>query len=234
MSTRIHEIVPAEKLVEMTKTQGREIIPEEKLVDLRVKPMPTKALRNFYAKLRLARLERPFGPFREHRNLAGETNDTTDGLPGYISPTRVIQYTNGRKHGMDVDIWGTENYFWKGVMVPRRFFTHKDELTIDEIMKNPNAEVRRVGIEIYGFDRAIDEGHFKLVHSDERTGARMYTIEMGNLTVQIVRVLDGTELPDGTRKVYFLQVPPDKKTCREAIAWTFRKEENEYNPAIET
>jgi hypothetical protein len=36
-----------------------------------------------------------------------------------------------------------------------------------------------------------------------------------------VEVINATPEPDGTRKHYFLQVPPNLRTAREAVAWTY-------------
>ena len=37
----------------------------------------------------------------------------------------------------------------------------------------------------------------------------------------LVEVLNATAEQDGTRKTYFLRVPPTVRTAREAVAWTF-------------
>jgi hypothetical protein len=34
--------------------------------------------------------------------------------------------------------------------------------------------------------------------------------------------------------VYWLRVPPQMQTAREAVAWTFDKSPDEYEPAFET
>ena len=38
---------------------------------------------------------------------------------------------------------------------------------------------------------------------------------------------------DGTRKRYFLAVPPTMKTARKAVAWTFGMSADEYKPEVE-
>jgi hypothetical protein len=50
----------------------------------------------------------------------------------------------------------------------------------------------------------------------------------------MVRVKNSTPEPDGTYKEYFLRVPPTIKTAREAVAWTFEMDENEYKPKFES
>jgi len=50
----------------------------------------------------------------------------------------------------------------------------------------------------------------------------------------MVKVINQTPEPDGTRKVYFLRVPPTIITAKEAVAWTFDQPGEEYNPLEET
>ena len=44
----------------------------------------------------------------------------------------------------------------------------------------------------------------------------------------MIRVKDATVDPDGQRREYFIRVPPDTKTCPNAIAWTFDMSPEEY------
>ena len=50
----------------------------------------------------------------------------------------------------------------------------------------------------------------------------------------MVEVVNSTPEPDGSRKTYFLRVPPTITTAREAVAWTFALGAGEYRPAVET
>ena len=49
-----------------------------------------------------------------------------------------------------------------------------------------------------------------------------------------VEVVNGTAEPDGTRKHYFLQVPPTVRSAREAVAWTYGLTEQRYRPKLRT
>ena len=46
----------------------------------------------------------------------------------------------------------------------------------------------------------------------------------------MVEVRNSTPEPDGAFKTYFLRVPPDIQTARAAVAWTFSKDEADYEP----
>jgi hypothetical protein len=49
-----------------------------------------------------------------------------------------------------------------------------------------------------------------------------------------VHVVNSTPEPDGTYNNYFLRVPPETKTAREGVAWTFGLTADEYDPLKET
>ena len=44
-----------------------------------------------------------------------------------------------------------------------------------------------------------------------------------------VEVINGTPEPDGSFKHYFLQVPPEMQSARQAVAWTYDMTESEYS-----
>ena len=50
----------------------------------------------------------------------------------------------------------------------------------------------------------------------------------------MAKVVNATPEPDGSFKDYFLRVPPAMERARQAVAWTFRMQEMEYNPCVQT
>ena len=50
----------------------------------------------------------------------------------------------------------------------------------------------------------------------------------------MVEVLNSTPEPDGSRKTYFLRVPPRTQTAREGVAWTFALGADQYAPRRES
>ena len=50
----------------------------------------------------------------------------------------------------------------------------------------------------------------------------------------VVEVENSTPEPDGSRRTYFLRVPPATRTAREAVAWTFSMTADAYRPSMET
>ena len=178
------------------------------------------------------RKEYPFGPIEEHRNEDGRLH--RENGPAYISPTQVIWYINGRKHGPFVDIWGTILHYYENILVPPQWIKHPEKLQFKDIMTNPNQELRYVGIRIYGYERIIEDERCSIVDEDQANRILFEIKDVLPVPFRVVKVLNSTPEIDGTRKPYFLTVPQTCKTCKEAVAWTFTMEEKEYNPLQET
>ena len=88
-------------------------------------------------------------------------------------------------------------------------------------------------IEIYGMARFLSDSGAKLIHSDDF--GCLYRKELRNdEALVMVKVVNSTAEPDGTFKEYFLRVPPTIRTAREAVAWTFQLETEDYKPDRQT
>ncbi|MFD8386937.1 DUF6745 domain-containing protein [Streptomyces sp. NPDC059679] len=124
-------------------------------------------------------------------------------------------------------------YAWRGMPVPADFLGQLSELTAERIRTEENAELRRVMLEHYGYDRYLTESGAKPVHRDE-TGV-LWRIEMaGDEPVVMVEVVNSTPEPDGTHRTYWLRVPPRTTTAREGVAWTFGLDADGYAPERQT
>jgi len=185
------------------------------------------------ARLDFFSTEYPFGPITRFTNEEGNLHK--DDGPAYITPTRITWYRNGRKHGLDADKWGSISYYYEGVRIPPHFYTKPDSLTITEVLAHPNTEVRYVGIKIVGMDKVLDSENTTIIHKDKQKNQILFQIKgIFEEPVSYVKVVNSTQEPDGTYKDYYLCVPPTVKTCQQAVAWTFRLEEQEYQPEQET
>jgi hypothetical protein len=95
-------------------------------------------------------------------------------------------------------------------------------------------------VERFGEERLVREGGATLVDEDatgrlwRRPLKRVSWRTPDNEPVVMVEVVNSTPELDGSRKTYFLRVPPTVKTAREAVAWTFGLGAVEYRPAMET
>ena len=202
--------------------------------------MKNKGFEAWKARLDYMGKEFPFSSKEEGiiqiRNEDGNLH--ADHQPAFRSPTRIIWYQNGRKHGVDADIYGSIHYYYENIRIPLKYHQaiNKPELlTVEEVLKNPNAELRFVGMKIVGFEAIRKSKNAKTIHKDAKIDAELFHIKgIFDEPVAYVAVWNSTQEPDGTFKRYYLCVPPTVKTCKEAIAWTFNMKEDEYNPSQET
>ncbi|MCW7944449.1 hypothetical protein AAW14_20665 [Streptomyces hygroscopicus] len=122
---------------------------------------------------------------------------------------------------------------WRGMPVPAEFLEELAGLTPQRIREEENAELRRVMLEYYGYDRYLEESGAEPVQRDE--AGVLWRIELeGDEPLVMVEVVNSTPEPDGTHRTYWLRVPPRTRTAREGVAWTFGLEEADYAPQRET
>lgn len=122
---------------------------------------------------------------------------------------------------------------WRGMPIPADFIATLSGLTSQRILNESNAELRRVMLEHFGYDRYLAEINAKPVHRDA-TGT-LWRIDLpGDEPLVMVEVLNSTPEPDGTTRTYYLRVPPETATARAGVSWTFGLTEAEYHPETET
>ncbi|GGS49311.1 hypothetical protein GCM10010156_04980 [Planobispora rosea] len=122
---------------------------------------------------------------------------------------------------------------WGGMPVPADFAASMAALTPERIRAEDNAELRRVMLEHFGYDRYLAESGATPLHQDE-TGI-LWRIDLpDDEPVVMVEVVNSTAEPDGTFRKYWLRVPPGTRTARAGVAWTFGMSEADYRPERET
>lgn len=132
---------------------------------------------------------------------------------------------------------GDHFWHWHGVEVPELVILYPEQITVQMIDATDNAEVRRVMIEKYGQTRYLEDCGAELLKVD--AFGELYEKSFAKLdswpsTIRFVRVKNSTPEPDGTFKFYTLRVPPETRTPKQGIAWTFGLESKQYAPAKET
>lgn len=129
---------------------------------------------------------------------------------------------------------GYKIYTYHGVEIPGNWVENPESITAKDVDKQSNAELRRIMIELMDIEKYIKDSKFT-VKSKDNFGI-LWERDLGDrrLPVTVVQVKNSTPEPDGSYKDYFLRVPPDMQRPKQAIAWTFSKQEDEYNPIIET
>jgi hypothetical protein len=179
-------------------------------------------------------------------------------------PTLIHRDENFRLHcenGLALaypDGWGI--YAWHGVRVPAKVIMAPQEITIEEICAEENAEIRRVMIERMGWERFCSIARMRVLHSDELhsgfpaipvsdlidAGQRLVTTyRAGTETAELLEAEELRDFEDrplrfvrltdpSTGRQYTIRVRHDHKRCYEAIGWTFGVSESVYktNPYL--
>ena len=126
---------------------------------------------------------------------------------------------------------GWSVWAWKGVEVPRWLIEKPERITLAAIDDEDNVQVRRCMIEIMTPARFVKLGGAMRVAEDE-TGILWRKIWLTYDAWAAVEVINATPEPDGSHKHFFLQVPPDMRTAREAVAWTYGLSPKAYSRLV--
>jgi len=152
-------------------------------------------------------------------------------------PQSLSRDEQGRLHSLNSaalsypDGWSI--YAVHGVRVPESVIMRPSAITVDKITNEQNAEIRRVMLDKFGWDRYLVESGAKAIHQDNY--GTLYRAELpDDEPLVMVRVTNSTPEPDGSFKDYFLRVPPNITRADEAVAWTFGMTAKEYQPVMES
>ena len=139
-----------------------------------------------------------------------------------------------REDGSAISWPGEEYYFWRGVNIRDAYIiTNPEKITVKDIDGERNAEIKRIMVERYGYERFMKDAGGKKVQEDN-CGILWSRPLAAREFITLVEVVNGTPEPDGSIKHYWLRVPPTVRTAREAVAWTYGLTEKEYKPKIRT
>ena len=138
-------------------------------------------------------------------------------------------------------------YAVHGVRTPAWIIERPETITVAKIDAETNAEIRRVMLGKFGWQRYLSESGAMELHTDG-FGTLVRREVPGDEPIVAVRVLNSTPEPDGTTKHYTLRVHPELRplldggrygepqtmTARNAVASTFGLRGEEYAPLVET
>jgi hypothetical protein len=151
-------------------------------------------------------------------------------------PNKIHLDDQGRLHCEDEaaiqyrDGWGV--YAIHGVRVPEYIILHPGEITTEKIESEANVEIRRIMLDRYGWDRyLLEKGE---VISTDKYGTLYRKITLDDEPIVMVKVKNSTPEPDGSYKDYLIRVPPETRTAKQAVAWTFGETSETYQPIYES
>ena len=114
-----------------------------------------------------------------------------------------------------------------------------DRFSAADVLAESNLEVRRCMMEIRGTARFLDELGSEVIHEDTDSVVEVRRLHRATLPGEreplvAVEVLNSTPNREGGRRRYVLRVPPDVKTCHEAVMRSFRLDPKMYRVRQET
>jgi hypothetical protein len=142
---------------------------------------------------------------------------------------------------------GTALYAIHGTYVPAWIAEHPERVTVADIEKETNEEVRRIMIERYGIGRYVRDAQFEVVDADmDKLGQPRRLLKRDGMFV--VELTNSTEDADGTRRMYHVSVEPSLRpllpngglgepqamTALNAVASTYGMRGEEYLLQCET
>ena len=171
-------------------------------------------------------------------------------------PVHIDRDEQGRLHSTKrkaiawPDGWGL--YRLHGISVPGELIEDPSLLTVSRIDGEPNAEVRRVLVDLYGRDKYLRDSGAEVIDQDtdplgqpRRLWRRQWNDGRSLLAIELH---NSTPDPDGTRRIYFVGVHPECRpllgggalgeaqplTALAAVASTYGKTAKQYRLECET
>jgi len=122
---------------------------------------------------------------------------------------------------------------WRGVPISGQAVFHPETLKAESILKEQNAEKRRVLLERMGYERFVAEAQATTLDSDQDVGGarRLLHVPLADDEPLVcLAVLDPS-----TGRQYLIRVPPNVQTCHQAAAWIAGFDNpDDYHPVAET
>jgi hypothetical protein len=116
---------------------------------------------------------------------------------------------------------GSGDWYWRGIQLPDMLAQKLPNLTGAQVAQIRNAEVRRLALDYMGAEAFLRSANATRAAQDDFGTLWRTTITIDGEPYVAVEVVNATAEPDGSHRHYFLRVPPDSRTAREAVAWTF-------------
>ncbi len=132
---------------------------------------------------------------------------------------------------------------WNGIAISGQAAFHPETISAEQVLREPNAEMRRMLLERMGMDRFVAEGKPAVLDSDSDRGGPRVLLRivpdyqnhaMEQETKEAEEVFLQVRDPS-TGRGYILRVPPTMTTCHQAAAWIAGFENpDDYHPDVET
>jgi hypothetical protein len=163
-------------------------------------------------------------------NLRGCTSLSS--LPYDMRVQSWIEVADSGIESLPVSLSSTA-VLWRGVRVSDRVAFNPETITVREILRETNVELRRVLLERVGKDWFCENARPEVMDSDTDPGGERRLLRVSFDEEEDFVCLE-VRCPSTGRK-YLLRVPPQINSCAQAAAWAagFRSA-RQYRPFVET
>ena len=145
-------------------------------------------------------------------------------------PTEIHLDQQGRLHNPEGPALlyadGYALFSFHGVTIPKEIVEHPEAITVEAIMEEENAEVRRIMCEIMGWDRYVTESGLQLIDECDDPANAPHTLrlfdtpqQVFNVPVRLLLMTNATPKPTGIVPRYGITVPVEINSALEAAAW---------------
>ncbi len=110
---------------------------------------------------------------------------------------------------------GEKFCFFRHMSYPTNWL-NKRVLTPQTVMSLPNVEQRRIAMEILGWEKLIKDKGVVIDEDDDTTIGTLYALYYPELGTSII-----LKVKCGTGRTFYLPVPNDMESAKEANAWTY-------------
>lgn len=93
----------------------------------------------------------------------------------------------------------------------------------EEVKGIQNAELKQKALRYYGYEEFVKDAKATVIHED-----------VPNYLLKVDDILFLSLKDSSTDRRYLLRVPPETKTVRQGLSWTFFMSEEQYHPLVET
>lgn len=134
---------------------------------------------------------------------------------------------------------GFKIYNWHGYLIPTThhwIIEDKPRMVPDDIAKEQNAELRRIMLEIFGFEKYLEKGNAKVLSEDVDGNGhprRILQLQVAGETIRVLEVINGSLEADGTRRKFHIGAMPGG-TPAEAVAASYGITPKHYKESVRT
>lgn len=153
-------------------------------------------------------------------------------LPEGLQVSSWLDIANTPLQSLPASLQGVQ-LRWRDVFITERIAFQPELLIPQEVLDEPNAELRRVLLERIGYDRFFEEADAEVLAQDEDAGGKRRLLRVPMAGDEPLVCL-AVQCPS-TGRQYLIRVPPTMRSCHIAAAWIAGFDNpNDYRPLAET